>query len=155
MTVAESQDLVQLLQRLEYWRQEPAVEKQRAFKRFSIRGDASLAPLDADMISAPLHIMLRDISRGGVGFVSEEFLEIGTTWRMTLKKDGFRIGSQPLVVRFCRLIQDGLYLTGAQFITEPFLMHALGVPSHELVNDITQIGAGGRKGTFEAPDDLE
>lgn len=151
MTVAEPRDLVELLQRLEYWRQEPAVERQRAFKRFSVRGHAALEPIDTDMVSGPITVMLRDVSRGGAGFVCEEFLDVGSTWRMAFKKDCFRIGSQPIVVRFCRLIQDGLYLVGTQFIVEPFIIHALGVPSHELANDINDVHGAGRGNSFLAP----
>ncbi len=155
MTVAEPRDLVELLQRMEFWRQEPPVERQRAFRRFSIRGDASLEPIDTDMVSGPIGAMLRDISRGGAGFVCEQFLHVGSTWRMTFKKDGFRIGSQPIVVRFCRLVQDGLYLVGAQFTTEPYLIHALGVPTHELASDINDLESGGDANPFVSPQDVQ
>jgi hypothetical protein len=155
MTVAEPRDLVELLQRMEYWRQEPTVEKQRAFRRFSVRGHAALEPIDTDMVSGPVTVMLRDISRGGAGFVCEEFLDVASTWRMTFKKEGFRIGSQPIVVRFCRLIQDGLYLVGSQFTAEPYIIHALGVPSHELANDVNDVTHGNSANTFVSPSALE
>lgn len=151
MSVAEPQDLLELLQRMEYWRQEPAVERKRAFKRFSVRGDASLEPMDTEALSGPLTVMLRDISRGGAGFVCEEYLEPGQIWRMRFKSQGFWVGSQPVLVRFCRLVQNGLYLVGTQFIIEPAILHALGVPTHELANDVSIPGRPAAASEFVDP----
>lgn len=158
MSIAEPRDLIEVLQRMEFWRQEPSVETKRAFKRFPVRGDATLEPIDAEqMFGPPLTVMLRDISRGGVGFLVEQYIEPRSVWRIAFKSQGQRIATQPIAVRFSRLVQDGLYLTGGQFVIEPFVMHSLGVSLHEMtddINDLRDTTDGSDESPFVAPDDV-
>ncbi len=155
MSVAEPRNLIEMLSRMEYWRQEPAVERQRTFKRFEVRGQALLEPIENPAHTGHLQVMLRDISRGGVGFVCERFLEPGTVWRIAFEDRGQRVGQQPACVRFCRLVQDGLYLVGAQFVVEPYIMLAAGISATDLASDITESTNPTDTAEYVPPDSLE
>jgi hypothetical protein len=156
MSVAEPRDLIDVLSRMEYWRQEPPVERKRAFNRFSIRGEARIEPVHELAVEpSPQKVVLRDISRGGVGFLSEQFLEVGSVWRMAFATRGRQIGTQVFVVRFCRLVQDGLFLVGGVFAVEPHVMIMLGVNETELGSDIYDRANAEDTAAFVPPDQLE
>ncbi len=155
MSVAEPRNLIEVLSRMEYWRQEPAVERNRAFKRFEVRGEATIELAESAGPSDRHTIMLRDISRGGIGFLCPACLDPGTLWRVAFEDHGHRIGTQVVCVRFSRLVQDGLYLVGGQFVVEPYLMLALGVSDAELANDIVDKCKPLDTAQFVPPDDLE
>ncbi len=132
MSIAEPRDLMAVLKRLEQQRHVTAdVESQRRFRRFNVRADGLLESLDiAGEPSFP--VMLRDISRGGVGFLADRFLEPTSMWRLRIVRRGIVLGSQPLLVRYCRLIQSDLYIVGGQFVAEPSLMSAAGVSDEDI-----------------------
>ncbi len=157
MTTSEPQELIRVLTQMEYWRQEPPTERQRAFRRFTVRGDATVEQVDDQSIVhlTAKPVMLRDISRGGVGFVVDQFLEPGSVWRLAIFDRGRKAGTQTLVVRYCRLVQDGLYLVGAQFIIEPHLMLTLGVEERALADDIHQRVKPEDTADFLAPDAVD
>jgi len=156
MSLAEPRDLIDVLSRMEYWRQEPPVERHRAFKRFSIRGEARLEPVhEAFIDSAPSKVHLRDISRGGVGFLAEQFLEVGSVWRLAFTHHGRQVGTQVVIVRFCRLVQDGLFLVGGVFTVEPYLMVMLGVEETELSEDIFDRTRPEDTAAFVPPEQVE
>jgi hypothetical protein len=137
MTTARPCDLLDLLNDMESWRQDPEVERNRAYRRFPVRGDATLESLDASrLVRLPITVMLRDISRGGTGFICDRALTPGSVWRVGFNHKGFQIGSQPIVIRFCREVQDGLYLIGGQFVIEPAVMIMLGVNEEQLGHDV-------------------
>lgn len=136
MSIAEPRDLIEVLSRMEYWRQEPPVDRKRAFRRFVVRGEATLEPMQTGQsMNGHVHAMLRDISRGGIGFLADSFLQPGEVWRIRFEQHGHLIGQQPILVKFCRLVQDGMYLTGGQFVIEPALLIGLGVDEGDLHND--------------------
>lgn len=145
-----------MLSRMEYWRQEPPVERNRAFRRFSIRGEARIEPVHETIVdTVPNKVMLRDISRGGVGFLSEHFIEVGSVWRMAFTDRGRQIGTQVFVVKFCRLVQDGLFLVGGVFTIEPYVMVMLGVNETDLDSDINNRSKPEDISAFVPPDQVE
>ena len=136
MSIAEPRDLIEVLNRMEYWRQEPSVDRKRSFRRFVVRGEATLEPVQPGRIlDGNVNVMLRDISRGGVGFLSNRFHQPGEIWRIRFESKGYLVGQQSMIIKFCRLVQDGLYLTGGQFIIEPILMIELGIEGTDLQDD--------------------
>lgn len=156
MSVAEPRDLIEVLSRLEYWRQETPEENHRTFRRFTIRGDATLESVD--MLTSetpPTHIMMRDISRGGAGFLCNRYLERGGIWRINFQAHNMRIGCQTICVRFCRLVQDGLFLIGGQFVVEPYILHSLGVDMHQMTDDVLIRSTDEGVSDFVPPDFLE
>jgi len=155
MSVAEPRNLIEVLSRMEYWRQEPAVEHNRSFRRFGARGEATIEPVEPAAEPHIESVMLRDIARGGIGFLCSSFLEPGTILRIGFQHHGRRIATQVACVRFCRLVQDGLYLAGAQFIIEPYLMLALGVSESDLADDVLDTKAPLDTAEFVPPDDVE
>lgn len=157
MTISEPKELISLLSQMEYWRQDPVQERQRAFRRFTVRGDATIEPVEQSNIerNCVKPVMLRDISRGGVGFVVEQFIDPGTVWRIAFYEHNHRMGSQVLIVRYCRLVQEGLYLVGAQFVIEPYLMVALGLNDQQLHEDIRDRTRPEDTAEFVAPDDMD
>jgi c-di-GMP-binding flagellar brake protein YcgR len=136
MSIVEPRDLIEVLNRLESWREKPEGPERRNARRYPVRGDAWLQPLDpAQQIGPPHKLMLRDISCTGVGFVCEASLAIGSAWRIVLADNGLQLTSQPMIVRFVRVIHEELYLVGAQFVIDPCIMRLLGVPCTELSTD--------------------
>lgn len=100
----------------------------RHYHRFVVRGDAELHPMDSDRLDrAPITAMLRDIGRGGVGFVVQQPLPPNSTWRMSFLNHGHVIGQQAIIIRHCRPFLDRVYLVGAQFCIETGLLCLLGV----------------------------
>ncbi len=135
MAQQEPRDLMDVLKRLESWREMPAEDPSRQYRRFMIRGDAYLEPIDAAPLEnvKPERVILRDISRAGLGILTERKLPAGSNWRLRFQSDQYQLGSQVVVVRFCRMIQAGLYLVGTQLAFEPVMMHLLGVPADMLL----------------------
>lgn len=131
MSLTEPKDLMDVLARLDESRQEPTEQTMRRYRRYSVRGEARIEPLDPAELQSPLRVLLRDISRAGVGFLADQFISPCTMWRMQLQTRDFVIGSTAVMVRFCRAVQSDLYLCGAQVIIEPYLMHMLGVPADQ------------------------
>lgn len=129
---AEPKELMNALELLDRARQDPSIEKQRRFKRFAIRGDARLEPMDENALDEPMTVLLRDISRGGVGFLCDRSLEPQTSWRLRFENRGNIVGAQPVIIRFSRLIQRNLYIAGGQFVLEPYLLSLAGVPESQL-----------------------
>ncbi len=155
MSVAEPRDLVEILSRMEFWRQEPPVERQRWFKRFTVRGEAELTLLPGHAAyrdPRPISISLRDVSRAGLGFLATEAIEPGAVGRVAFQFHGQKCGEQCIVVRFSRLVHDGLFLCGGQFIIEPYLMLLLGVDAGELGRDIRDKADQAAAADFVDPD---
>lgn len=127
MPRSEPLNLLEELKRLEKLRV-PKRSTQRRFQRFRVRADAELHPMDASQYDrTPLEIKLRDIGRGGIGFVCETPLAIGSVWRIDFMQRGYVIGRQAMIVRYCCDVRDGLYLIGAQFCIDTGLLMLLGI----------------------------
>jgi hypothetical protein len=129
MTVHSPQALLAELAKLETLRNDSrAATGQRQYQRFVVRGDAELRSMDRTCLDAsPMQILLRDLSRGGIGFVSSLELERGSTWQACFLHKDYLIGSQGAIVRHCRKIENGLFLVGAQFCIETGLMSLAGI----------------------------
>ncbi|MEQ9455104.1 MAG: PilZ domain-containing protein [Phycisphaeraceae bacterium] len=131
MSIASSKDVLEALEKLENLR-DPQHLPRRAFQRFLVRGDAHLLPMDRPHVRnnpspEAIEIKLRDISRGGLGFVTTQKIEPGSTWRIVFYHEGFAIGEQAGVIRYSREIQPELYLSGAAFIISNGILSMLGV----------------------------
>ena len=120
--------LLQTLESLEKSRDATPAARQRRHPRLSVRGEAVLVSAEVgELHRPPLTVQLRDISRGGVGFLSDFCFSTGTVWRLCLLEHGHLIGQQTLVVRYCRQLEPGVFLVGGQFCIESGLMIWLGV----------------------------
>lgn len=101
---------------------------QRKFTRFVVRGEAELRAMDRiDTDAGSVQVLLRDIGRGGVGFVSQEKLATNSIWRLCFYQHGYMIGHQAVIVKHSREIEPGVYLAGGQFCIESGLLALLGV----------------------------
>lgn len=155
MSMAEPRDLMDALARLEQATpDEVEGRSKRQFKRFSVRADAKLEPVQDDVLDEPLTILLRDISRAGAGFLVDRFIEPNSVWRIRFRSYGHFTGSQPVMIRFCRLVQDELYIAGGQFVVEPFLMHQLGVSEIELEDEDIRAYSDRDISRFLGPEDI-
>jgi len=137
MTLARPTRLVEVLEQLESEADHGIGAQQRRFRRFSVRAQAQLESVHS-WSDAPERVsaMVRNISRGGVGFVAERSMPLGSVWRMAFERKGRQVGSQLIVVLYCRQIHEGTYMIGGQFIVEPALMLMLGVEDAALNDDI-------------------
>ncbi len=134
-TAPSPMDLTDVLSMLEERRQEPTEGTQRRFKRFPVRGDARLEPVEPESLDRGCTVLLRDISRGGIGFLCDHAIEPGALFRVQFQADGHEYGAVPITVCFCRLVQDDLYMVGGQFIVEPYIMSMMGVSPAELAGE--------------------
>ncbi|MEX0655724.1 MAG: hypothetical protein WD534_08700 [Phycisphaeraceae bacterium] len=128
-------DLLDELNRLESMRT-PKGQGHRRHQRFLVRADAELHPMDPSQLDrTPLEIKLRDIGRGGMGFICQTPLPQGSTWRANFIHRGYVVGQQSLVVRHCRSVGNGLYLVGGQFCIDTGLLTLLGVDPARVKED--------------------
>ena len=128
MPHCEPRELLQELDRLEKLR-DPGRNGQRQFRRFVVRGEAELQPMSRSWLDpTPIAIQLRDVGRGGAGFLAPQVLAPGSCWRMNVLNHGYVVGQQGIVVRHCREISSSLYLIGGMFIADTGFLTLLGVP---------------------------
>jgi hypothetical protein len=127
MSLTGPHSLLADLARLEGLRDPARSAGQRQFQRFVVRGDAELHSMDRNGDSAVLAIQVRDLGRGGMGFVSQQELDVNSTWRACFLHRGYVFGQQALIVRHCSEVQRGVYLIGSQFCIESGLMCLLGI----------------------------
>lgn len=120
--------LLAALSKLENLRDPSAPEGKRQFQRFVVRGDAELVSVDhTNTKPVVVPVQIRDIGLGGIGFVSQIPLDVGSVWRVNFLQHGHVIGTQPILVRHSRPVRDALYLIGGQFVVETGLLCLLGV----------------------------
>lgn len=110
---------------------DPSV-RERQYARHSLRGEAILQVTEDAVELRTVRVQLRDISLTGIGFVSSHPMEPGSVWRVTFVIHNFTLGQHAVMVRHCRRIDDGAYLSGAQFCIEPGLLHAMGVSGGDM-----------------------
>ncbi|WP_428386953.1 hypothetical protein [Mucisphaera sp.] len=124
---SRSQKIINALEKLEA-NQGDHVFSRRSFQRVVLRGDAHLLPnCRVHTNPNPMEIKYRDISRGGLGFITTHKLESGSDWRVILFHNGYAVCKQGLIIRHQQEVQDGLYLTGGQFVIHSGLLSILGV----------------------------
>ncbi len=101
---------------------------ERRFQRFAVRGDAELHSIGtARLEQRPILIQIRDIGWGGVGFLCQEPLALGSMWRANFLHGGYIAGTQSLVVCHHKPLGGSLFLVGGQFIVEAGLLRLLGI----------------------------
>lgn len=107
---------------------------QLQFSWHVIRGEAVLSPVEnRSKAGLMVEAHLRNVSRGGIGFVCREPLEAGSRWRMEFRQSGHAIAEQTIEVRYCREVRSNLYLCGSQFVASAGLLTLLGVPEKDLL----------------------
>ena len=128
------EELLEELGRLENVRMVQASSPcSRHYDRYVVRGEAELHPMNRSKLDpTPIEIQLRDIGRGGLGFICQEDLRIGSTWRICFTKRGFVVGQQAVLVKHVHAVDDGLFLVGSQFIIDTGLLALLGVDPAEI-----------------------
>jgi len=147
---SREQGLLQKLGQLESLR-DPSRGGKREFRRFPVRCEADLQPEGAGATDErPMRVWVRDISLGGLGFISEDYVEPGSIWRIMLRQHGYHVGEQCLIARYCREIETGVFLTGCEVSADFGLMAMLGVNPAEIAgSDLRNHGED--LGDFIAP----
>ena len=133
MLPKETTDFQAALRELENWGSAPPSAKQRRFTRFSSRGTARIfsgsSSVDRD---TAVIAQVRDISRGGIGFLTTTPAAVGDYWQIQLGEGKVVVDSMPAYCRFCREVVDGAYLIGAEFGVQAGVLMAMGVTSQEI-----------------------
>jgi len=133
MAVNNPHRLLEELVRLESLRVSNTSSSNRVYSRFGVRGEAEITPMDRNgPMGEPISILLRDVGRGGLGFVSSRSLEACSTWRVGLLQNGYVFATHGIIIRHCKMIRPDLYLVGAQFCIETGLLCLLGVHPAEI-----------------------
>ncbi len=149
MVANGSQHLLEEVNRLETLRvPDREADRPRRYRRFVIRGDAELHPMSRTRLdSTPIEIKLRDIGRGGIGFLCASPLPIDSSWRVCFLQHGYAVGVQAMVVRHCREVSQGVYLIGGQFVIDNGLLAVIGADADALRDE------GQPTDRAQAPDD--
>ncbi len=129
----------------------------RQYQRFVIRGEAELYPMDGNRLDkTPVPVVLRDVGRGGVGFVVQNPLPSHSNWRICFVDHGHVINHQAIVVRYAQEMSQGVFLTGAQFCAETGLLCLLGVDPAAIAvsNDVVQETSVDRPAVFLPPSEV-
>jgi hypothetical protein len=135
MTPDRPRHLLDELAKLENLRDPARTAGLRQFRRFVLRGDAELHPADPTQLDrTPIDVQLRDISRGGVGFVCTRKIPARSNWRMVFLHRGYPIGEQTLCVRHGREITEGVYLVGGQYTIASGLLTMLGIEPGDILD---------------------
>lgn len=130
MSAEKPMNLGATLRQLEKITSEDSSHQRRRFARFPARGQAVPWPGEAVTGVEPLGTFhLRDISRSGVGLLSNKPAEPGQFWRLNLGDERVIVASLPAVCRHCRQVDDGAYLIGAEFGVDASVLLAVGVPA--------------------------
>jgi branched-chain amino acid transport system permease protein len=74
-----------------------------------------------------LPVLMRDIGRGGIGFVCDRELPVHTTWHVAFLQHNYQIGSIAVAIKHCRQVRPGVHLVGGQFIINSGMLVMLGV----------------------------
>jgi len=128
MTRSDPNDLLAELSRLENLRSGDCKSRRRRHPRFVVRGQAEL--LSADCSSSndePLAVMLRDMGRGGLGFISDRPIGAGSLRELRFIQRAYRVGETNVVIRHCEQVKDQVYLVGCQVCLGNGLIYLLGV----------------------------
>lgn len=154
MPNTEAQQLLDELNRLEDLRNPARCEGKRQFHRYVVRSDAELVRMDrSHTLETPIPVMLRDVGRGGIGFVCTDKLDNESLWQVNFLQHGFVIGHMGVIVRHCRTISDDFYLIGGQFCSDSGLLYQLGV-NPSVVEESDAPAQMMDSDTFIAPDEM-
>ena len=134
MFAQESMDLQAALRQLEARQVEPPpAAKQRRFARFPVRGEARLWPGEAGKTPGMVPtVHVRDVSRGGVGVLTDQPTVPGQFWQVQLGTGKTAVATRPGFARYCLEVMPGAYLVGIAFGIEAGILLSLGVPANDL-----------------------
>ena len=153
MSKRPPEELLEELSKLEHVRMADSIDScQRHFDRYVIRGDAELHPMNRSKLDpTPVEIQLRDIGRGGMGFICQEPLPAGSSWRVEFTRRGFAIGQQAIFVKYCQRVSECLYLIGSQFVIDTGLLTILGIDPAEIDREDNEISEASEDVSFLPP----
>jgi hypothetical protein len=133
MNAQDSTNLQAALRKLESWQAQPPAAGQRRFERFPARGEARLWPGEAGVaVQSVATVHVRDVSRGGIGVLSNQPAKTGAFWQVQLGTERLVVTSLPGFCRFCREIVPGAYLIGIAFGIEASIILSLGVAAKDI-----------------------
>jgi hypothetical protein len=148
--------LLEELASLESLRVPNVAQRQRAYKRFVTRGDAELFEMEKRGVdSRPLPVLLRDIGRGGIGFICERELPQLSMWRVQFLQHNYAVGEQAIVIKHCREVRRGVHLVGGQVIMPSGLLVQLGVDHAAIHGGMDISGTESDDGSFVAPEEMK
>ena len=127
MTSPDHNSLLKELEQMERSRETEGGKAQRRFERFSIRGIALVEPIRLGTSKEMQTVVLRDLSLGGLGYLSSVPLQIDTIWSIDFIDDVYRVDQQTITIRFCNKVREDAYLAGGQFCADMGLMTSQGV----------------------------
>ena len=128
MTTQTSSALITKLAELEAIRESSPAAEKRQFPRLGARGEGLLvAARESRGQLENVHIQLRDISWGGIGFIGQESLEVGSQWQSYILRDGHQINCGRLTIRHCSEVSEGVYLCGSSPTLEAGMLALVGV----------------------------
>ncbi|QQE10766.1 hypothetical protein JD969_14835 [Planctomycetota bacterium] len=156
MSERSPEELLEELNRLEHVRiahdENPC---NRHFDRHIVRGEAELHPMNRSKLDpTPIEVQLRDVGRGGLGFISQDSLPLGSTWRICFTKRGFVVGQQAIIVKYSHQVSTGVYLIGSQFIIDTGLLTLLGVNPAAIDKEDSEIIEANEDVSFLPPADV-
>jgi hypothetical protein len=130
--------------KLEAW-QNPNIEScERRAKRYAVRCDCRLiceAPGSAGAPVLDQIVQIRDVSRTGAGLLCSVPIESGSRWRLHPIVNGVALAALPVFCRYCRKVDEDVYLVGVEFGIEASTLIALGVSPADLQRDETAGGS--------------
>lgn len=128
---------------------------ERRFSRFGARGEARILRDDPTDPRPTLVGMIRDISRGGVGVITNRPLRPGETAHLELRSGRLVAAVVPGVCRHCREVTATAHLVGMEFAAESALLLALGVPAEAIASTDLSETAIPAPGDFMDMDDWD
>lgn len=104
-------------------------KERRLSKRYEVRCDATLTPINHDGISKPaLQVTILEIGRTGVLVLTSEVLEVNSEWRLNILKDGYLQHTQPIIVKRVKVTDnDSMCIAGAMFVIEHSVLQLLEI----------------------------
>ena len=139
MACSDPKDLLAELSRLERTRSDVTGASRRRHRRFTVRAYAELSETDRSFSNEPpATVMLRDMGRGGLGFVTDRPVEVGSLRQLRIVQHGYCVGEADIVARHCGKVTDHAYVVGCQVCLGNGLMYLMGV-------DPETVGDGDRR----------
>ncbi|MEM6393127.1 MAG: PilZ domain-containing protein [Planctomycetota bacterium] len=135
-------EILARLDHLEGQTQADDMQTRRSFRRHPIRAEARLHPVNRLVTEDAVEdIQLRDVGRGGIGFLCKHPLPLNSLYRVDLLNQGYTLSSLEVLVRHVHALSDGLYRIGATFVIQSSLLLELGVSRDSLEGDIVHEGS--------------
>lgn len=156
MTSKNPMDLQSALQRLDAKHGASTLDGQRRFKRFPVRAEVRIWPGEPmTKLPSPVMGQVRDISRGGMGILTNEPVTTGQFRRTQFVDGPLTIATMPAFCRYCQKITESAYLIGVEFGIEASIMLALGVTAKEISDGDESENQRALEGNMIDPSTLE